>query len=1210
MHTAVHNTQVDSFETASHGVSADAHVATAARSSVTLTPTFPLSLSVNTALSEDYVPSTTILVDAQSPAPVAVFTPETQAIALVISSGTVIQVSPDSSTASGWSTQPVGGESVLEVAAGVQFDGTSHGFYQDGKGLYHTSLQDDGTWSVADLLPLANNIRVAYAPSTEELVLYGVTPGGDLQIVRQPAMGAAWSAMVCATSQQLTGTSPWLVLLDAENWVAAAATQGILSQWSGQVDSPAVQGPQQTSPQVVVDQVVTGYTRGDAALFMYIDANAGLWSTVYPADGGAGVVNLIPNTQVAQATGLIDTSGLLHVYAVDANDVLWVLHQTAWDDTLQQASWAPILSIDTGIGRVISDISPQDTVNLFAVDAALGALRFHFQDPTTHAWNALSVLQPTGGSVVYPLSRYRTEVTLLDANSNIVPSYAMQVTAASTVPISVGTSTFMIGPSQSASLTTDLFGKVTLATLASSVNTPALTFSATGLSNPPVVHPAAPVQSYLSGTGTLNLLPAFSADTLQNARVVSTPGGQPSLLAPGLSQSPPVVDAASAADAISRVMQVGLSSASAASSRNGFANAPVGFAFNLTGESPSGFVSFTSEADLQAYVQQLAGSGSRAPGADAVGTPGDPWSDIEKFFGDIWNGIKSAAIKVYAFVVDTVNQVVSFGIEMANAIKHFFVDIVIGLEEAVQFVQSVLNAIGAFIEQMIDWLRASFAWSDIWDTKLALESALNQVGPYLENVIETQASVFVENFFTNLEGMVIEKFGTLEGKFDSSTTFSDMLRQLQDNQSAPPPGARGVRGAHFRRRARLVGANGTQLDPMAFVNSAHQNSILDKILSCLEAAPALPEVEALGKPIADLAGAAATAATDFNAAWTDFNTAFIAALGDPNGFGELEVVKFLDMVKELCLAALAFADGVVHAILDVASAVVNMLTSMWTTDLELPVISALLALIHDLVDPDGPAWTINLGGMCCLIAAVPSTVLYKQMYGPDATPFPGGVLPTPPSATDRVTARAAEDPSAGIACQFVGVGVQAIWALFDSVIDAIPSEDISNPVQKTLGVIGVVLCALEQIFTWPTDDGIPFEPVPLDDAGEKAMFSNWMVGWAFPVVNIATLCAPDGDGVGGWKGKLLRNVDPIGEVVTSALGGINLITGIIESVLNDEDGGLIASNVLGPISYLTQFLTIESIVESSEGVTTAVKVAVDFFTGEGCATGLAVGIVS
>jgi hypothetical protein len=73
---------------------------------------------------------------------------------------------------------------------------------------------------------------------------------------------------------------------------------------------------------------------------------------------------------------------------------------------------------------------------------------------------------------------------------------------------------------------------------------------------------------------------------------------------------------------ISQVMQVGLSSTAATSAVSGVAAAQaapaatmIGFAFDLSGQSPSWYVTFAAQADLQAYMQQLPQSAS-APSAE------------------------------------------------------------------------------------------------------------------------------------------------------------------------------------------------------------------------------------------------------------------------------------------------------------------------------------------------------------------------------------------------------------------------------------------------------------------------------------------------------------------------------------------------------------------------------------------------------------------
>jgi hypothetical protein len=1179
-------------------------------STTVFAPTLPLALSADSALSEDYIPTTEVLVDAGSATPVAVFS-ATDGVtqALVVSKSQVCQVCQDPETASGWNVVPLfGGVAALEVAAGRQLDGTAHGFYQDGTDLYHATLQADGTWSGPDTLPLCTNLRTAYAPLTAQMLLYGVTAEGDLQVVSQPSVGGPWTAVVCSLDHQLAGASPVLVMLDQQNWVAAAAVQGALTLWQGQVGATQPASPPDTpATPAGCDAVVLGYANAQqagSAIFLYVDDQGSLNSSVTNT-AGAPVLAQIPASQVQQATGLLDTYGFLHVYSVDKAGGLWVLHQTDWvDDGSGNAvpAWAPYIALDTVTGSVAADAYPQDAVSLFALDDVYGALRFYCQDPTTQYWSAISVLQTGDTTAVYPVTRYRTEVTLLDANQTIVPNYAVQVTADSGVGVSVGQATYQIGPGQSASLTTNAFGKITLATLATSVHTPILSFTAEGLSAPPV-QPAGAVQSYLAGSGTLSYqpqLPQFSATTLQTATVPlplgAPPGEQPPPLAPNCQGQNPPVDPQSAAGWITQSMQAGI----AAGDIPGLATSPsaggplgghAGFAFNLHDPTRPGVVTFATRDELERYVDGLI----RGP---AGGLAGSIFSDLEHFFKDIWHGIKTAAIAVTGLVVNVLDKTVTFFAQINADVQQFFQDVKIGLEEAASLVHNVFEAVGAAVEKVLDWLKALFDWKNIWDTKLALESALNQLGPSLQGLIQDQARSLVQGFFAGLEGQVKTSFGTAIASFPDGTSLQAMISQAGGNGALV--GARRLPG---RAAAPLLAsATGTTIDPNAFTSNAHHNSILDKILSYVDAGPDLPVIDAFGQPVADLVQALTDAAQDFNDAVSQLQGDFLASVAHPQDFVQLQVVTLLNLLQDACLAALAFADGVVTAFLDLASAVVGELGALWSADFQIPFLSSLLDFLHDLIDPSGPAWTITAGGLVCLIAAVPITLIYEILHG--AAPFPGGTLP-PPGA--NAGSPAGDESAASTACKFVGVGIQAMWALWDTVTDCFSNDPplVAKQMEKIISLVGIAFCSIEQVFTWPTDEGIPFSAVTPHTSGAWAQVGNWASYWTFPLLDIGLLCGPRNPNVSGWEGYLARYNDPIGKIATSALGALSFGTGIMESVMNHEDAGDWVSNTLGPLPWAFQFLLLDSVVESSDGVTYPVKLLIDWFTGQGCTVGMA-----
>ena len=88
---------------------------------------------------------------------------------------------------------------------------------------------------------------------------------------------------------------------------------------------------------------------------------------------------------------------------------------------------------------------------------------------------------------------------------------------------------------------------------------------------------------------------------------------------------------------------------------------------------------------------------------------------------------------------------------------------------------------------------------------------------------------------------------------------------------------------------------------------------------------------------------------------------------------------------------------------------------------------------------------------------------------------------------------------------------------------------------------------------------------------------------------------------------MARYIDPVGLGLLTGLGCINMIAGVVASVESQADGATIAANILSPLSNMTQVLRTSELIGSTEGVSLAVKLAVDFFADEGCAIATAVG---
>jgi hypothetical protein len=144
-------------------------------------PSGPFSIADDSRMSEDYLLTDDVLVDASSSNPLAAArTADGRWTALAVVPGRgLVHVVPDQSSQSGWDLLPMpSGAAAAEVVAGLDGTQTSHAFYQDGAHTYHSSLGADGTWSAPDKLPASASLAVANVPLTNEAVAAGITPEG------------------------------------------------------------------------------------------------------------------------------------------------------------------------------------------------------------------------------------------------------------------------------------------------------------------------------------------------------------------------------------------------------------------------------------------------------------------------------------------------------------------------------------------------------------------------------------------------------------------------------------------------------------------------------------------------------------------------------------------------------------------------------------------------------------------------------------------------------------------------------------------------------------------------------------------------------------------------------------------------------------------------------------------------------------------------
>ena len=285
--------------------------------STSVVPPGPFSIADDSRMSEDYLLSDDVLVDAASPNPLAAARmPGGRWTALAVVPGTgLVHVIPEPNSQSGWDLLPMpSGGAAREVVTAVDGAGVSHAFYQDGAFTYHSSLGSAGTWSVPDQLPAAASLTVASIPLTSQPVAAGVTPAGDLLLGTLDWASGKWQASTVDMNKALVGAEAVLTMIDDQNWTLAAVAGGQLQFFSGQGSTLAA-GPFTVTTAHPVTRIHSAYQRSGSVMVMFSDDQ----NTLYTSFGFSDQVTVIPNATVVQGAAVIDTAlpPKIHFYGAD-----------------------------------------------------------------------------------------------------------------------------------------------------------------------------------------------------------------------------------------------------------------------------------------------------------------------------------------------------------------------------------------------------------------------------------------------------------------------------------------------------------------------------------------------------------------------------------------------------------------------------------------------------------------------------------------------------------------------------------------------------------------------------------------------------------------------------------------------------------------------------------------------------------------------------
>ena len=1108
------------------------------------TPATPFQASWKSIMSQDVITTASIPVDSTSSSPVAVFINpvNSQTEALVISNvanagNQLCHVARNLATDGGWTLNPLfGGQPATEVAAGTAYPGSSssaiYGFFQNDSGLSFTQLQADGsTWAASQsiLSDAASNLRVAYSPDGR-LVLYGNKGNGDLITAYQEQIGGPFVGTVCAMNGGLSQGDFQLCMTDETTWNIAANVSGQPYLFIGQLGATEYSSMEQvTQFQGTLKQIVLGYWSDEQNTLMYllVDSDDALHVWASNAQNSVTVAQQIPNSTVASATGHIGSDGSLNIYSIDNNQGLWVLHQSPsnpWNDD-GTPNWAPYIAIDTGVAAVASDANPADAPSLFALDAADYSLRLHAQDPLTSMWMSGSVLQSSAEA--FEIVRFRTEVNIIDANGNPLPLLPVTVSVTeggSATELWVAGKTYPVNSKTEVQLTTDATGKLTIAVLTTAgMVTPGLVLNTDGLPKPVTIQPSEPVHTYLSGSGQLNPtnpggpLPVFDAagNTLSKAQV----NGQP--LAPGATG--PL--AGTAAAAIQNTAMVGLGTTPAG---------VVGYAGSFDAAGGAEFKVFQTQEELMKHLALVRG---------AEGELGSFWDDVSHFFGDVWEGIKNGLIKISDFVVSVADKVANFTVQIGEEIAQGVKLAIQGIEQAAHFIAGVFQAVAAAVEKVIDWLKALFDFAAIWRTKMAFEQALIAAPAYIKQLTQ-MGELAADGWFSKQQEKVDDAFASFKQKYQGQSFSAQPNWQQPGSGPSTQPVAGGA-------------------SPSDCTNNVHHNWLQDKVSSYSPADNGIGPDNSLQSPWSDFTTHVQESGKDFLAAIEDFKNAVLSIIQDPKSFGSVAIPDLLDMVNKLVDALLMLCDAIVDAFMTIAGYAMDALDTLINTELNLGFLNTLWKWVAGLAGyPDDDKLTMS--ALMSLLAAFPTTVIYKLIEGVNTEPFPDGQFPSG-TQTEGLLAASGFGITMPYGCLLASSILQILY-----VIPAGVGDVLGNNAPWWMTAITIGWSAL----VWALANGYP-DLTKIEWTIAAVVVANLL--WIAPTVYFVVESV-----AAAFLAKVKENFGDIADVMVTVYGSIRFILAVVLDIVGKVNVGQGFANVLIPFPAIFGFLNMSQYRDDPE----------------------------
>lgn len=863
-----------------------------------------------------------------------------------------------------------------------------------------------------------------------------------------------------------------------------------------------------------------------------------------------------------QIAAVADDAGAVHAFAVAGDNRLY-----HWrPETTSPTGFSNPAPITTAVATIAVASDDDGAIDLFAVGSAQSTLEHLFQEETSGNWSTVEVAVSQEGQLEEIVS-YTSDVALTNAAGAPLSHQAVTLACAEEVYVTVNGSVFFIGPHRPARTATNAAGVLSIAQPTGSLAVPTVAVGVPGLiPGTIVIEQYAGVQQQLKQTTGPDLMTTklpdgeyLLADKYRNTQTTD-----------GL------------ASAFQKCMSLTGGGAAQAAPLAGRHRSNTGVSMLLGGGSVSN-LHVLAAPDVEQHwrlgfsedgveYEELTEQGARALLTEWRATTLSSRGVLD-WLGDIGDLIAGAV----EGVIDIIDAVVTTVVEGVKAVFRFVIDginyvfehIVRFVEEAFDVVEAIFAAVKVFFEKLFEWLGFLFDWPDILRTHQALAYTVDQYLGFLEGAVSA------------IQGIVDGGLVTLKGEID--TLFQQAIAEIAGSSS-------------------LGSYNKANTPPAPQFSEATANNVVYNatVDNAKSARPSGALVALDTSPFDAVISALETFAQNVSN-----EPAFSQALDYFTHLGGTPDEIFRQLLSGLMLVAEGVLDvmidgvqAIVDAVLGVVAALIAQLRQTLNAQWSIPVVSQLYSAITD-------GSKLTLLDLMALIAAIPTTIVYKVVHG--ASPFPDSASVQafessfdaasmlhaagfgPPSSTALATTGSGGLlPPQWASLMAVGGGVCTFFAgAFTAVLDAWPAESPSLLNKATYGLSCFSQgCSLP----WWTSSAAP--DCTTQDGKQATL---WIVGCVGLLIDGVALVVED---------RLPPQWDDAGCVVTFCFGVGHLATAIVASI--GEGAVTIAGNIVPVIPELSKLLRLKSVVAATEGISLAVLAAIDalFYTASAVLTAI------